>query len=1468
MARDLSSDAFGSSAKRAADLNKELANERRNKEQINELEKEKRSEIRKTNAEVEKGVREGKIRQETVANEPAQVRTTERGTQAIKDRTKATEAETRATRQLAAERIGLNKTAPAGFAQTGGGGGGGRVPPRGFGTLSGGPPPGGPPPGGGGPSEADRAYAESARRVTAVNAAEQRLMQTRLAADAGLRRHGALTTEFFQAAARGTVTIRELGFQTAATIGKFGGWLTAGAALFGAMSAVQQIGRGALDAASGVNDLQRVLQNVDATKLRGQFSGLAEHFNVPIKDAADAVYQMGKVFKDQDQAVSAAATALYAVKIGELDVGTATRYLTAIIQGANLSAADMASLFDQVNNAQNTFGVSIQGTLAGMAKATGSFRNLGGDVQRYLLPLIAASQKLTGQTGDVAGTAFQRIPNYLAQPKNQAVLKQYGINPAGNIDAILQRELNLAQSGKLKRDQLRDIAYATFGHFYGPRIGVPLLQNPERVAQYQRTLSPEASRGSAERELNTLLGSIQERIKKIGVELQRLGDKLVSTHLLDAFGGLIVALGSTLKMVNTLADGFNKLPDGVKKALSYGLELMIVMRLLRRFQVGEMFAGGRQNPTGVRGFFARAGGYGSPITLQRLGREGLAGQRAALEDEYARTSGQQQRAIFAQGRAEEDAKAAAKTAQGLTKGTEQYNAAMAQHQKFSDEAKGHEERVAGLARDRQRIESQYSQTLAVQEQTSKRSLGIFKRVNTAAVEQAKMAIPTTGQRPVVGQDKIGYIQGGKMVPFGPVVPGPQTQQLPAQTAQTVEHFGPVVKGMAEQTRQAETRATGLRSLAQRASTASSGLGAQMRGLDLVGTLANIMFAVGIGLSLGEMLKGFFEKMTGQLESEASVGAPKTKAELVPQLQSYQNKVLDAQKSSFLDFAYGATHIPGTGLPNPLLGALGPITGYFHQHAEQMAEEQRMTEARLRQALYQDMIAAYLEKGGVLPQNPQQAQQIAIQQANVKKASGWIRTNLGWLGDLGRDTKDAVDNAKIDVLGLLRGVQSNPQAQEALRKTLRRKYPGSYGNFEGTVDAGRINARPIEEHAGMVSNMLDDFSHVAARLGPKAYREKVAELKRTLQGVEFKDPRRYQEFGQRLNQLIEGAVLAAKGLNFDKRLKKIDDPDTLQNLLEAQQSLRDAGKPQGTIQRAIKIYQRQAQVLKNTHDPEQLKKLADARKTLMDILQEQVDAIGQKFDLRASRINSDVNPVAAQRVAVSKLRAQLAFEKAHHFDPKQIRDLQIQLNQAQIDLVNSIHQQALDLAHSQFDVARARAGDNSVKTARIDIQQALSDMRAARTPEEHNAALAALITGRNNLRNELFNRQIEDIQFQADIGKLTLDQQMAAYRRLLKTETLTRDQRRELKRKIYELRQQAESDSGGFELDVGSIKLPTIYDIRRAIGGKSYQNRVNITNSPNVNITVQDPQYAQAVGQSIDNTLGTSTAAAMRSAGYA
>lgn len=485
-----------------------------------------------------------------------------------------------------------------------------------------------------------------------------------------LQRSGALTNEFVEAAKRGEITVRELGAEVTGTIAKFGGWITAGSAVYFAFDALTAVKKGAIDASSGVNELERVVNHVSAGNAEEKFRGLAQEFNVPIEAAADAAYEMGKVYNNQNDAFTAARQVLYAVKIGELDTAAASKYLISIINGFHLPASRMAQVFDQVNEAQNNFGISTEDVLSGVAKASGTFHQASGEYKKYgedysyLLALITTGSKVTGQTGASVGTAIARSPGFLRKPSNQETLRQFGIDPNGAIEDVYNEAFKTAQGLSGKQVQL--LASALGGPQLGAKVFTGLLSNYAEFKKVLGDTSPANSQGSAQRELSKQLGGVDEQISKIGVSLERLGAEGAKSHFFDSLGLVLATLNGILELANNLATDFGKLPEPVQQTLAYLIQASVVLKAMRRLNLGETIVGGPGGePGAVRSGIGRFFGNESPDAFARQTRKAFIAESEALEKERGRLGGQLYRgqrretlAYGAAGAANEDVQAA------------------------------------------------------------------------------------------------------------------------------------------------------------------------------------------------------------------------------------------------------------------------------------------------------------------------------------------------------------------------------------------------------------------------------------------------------------------------------------------------------------------------------------------------------------------------------------------------------------------------------------------------------------------------------------------------------------------------------------------------------------------------------------------------------------------------------------------
>lgn len=427
-----------------------------------------------------------------------------------------------------------------------------------------------------------------------------------------MRRHGALTTEFLQALARGETTLSEFRFQIGSTIAKFAGWTAAATSVYGVVAAVSTLGRGAIDSLSGVNQLGRFVTNLDTERAQEQFRSLAREFHLPVADVVQGASGIAQVFHDQNQALEATRVVLTAVRVAELDVGDATNKLIPIVQGFKLNASDLADVLGAVNQAQNDFGVSIPDSLAGIGKAAGQLKAAGGDFYTATA-FIATAKRVTGQSGDAIGTALRRSAILIRRPSNREVLERYGIDPDADYNTILNESLKLGQKlskqGATGGKQLSELATKGLAT---PQIGpifTAVLQNRDLFERVFRDIQPDKARVGLARELRFVLSSIRDQFKSIKAEAEAIGAGLAQAGFFDAFGVLLQTIRLTLSLANDLLTTFNNLPAPLKKSAAYLLEAYVALRLLRRTGIGPGLAQRNQ----AFGFL----GYSQPEQLRR-----------------------------------------------------------------------------------------------------------------------------------------------------------------------------------------------------------------------------------------------------------------------------------------------------------------------------------------------------------------------------------------------------------------------------------------------------------------------------------------------------------------------------------------------------------------------------------------------------------------------------------------------------------------------------------------------------------------------------------------------------------------------------------------------------------------------------------------------------------------------------------
>lgn len=439
-----------------------------------------------------------------------------------------------------------------------------------------------------------------------------------------LRRHGALTTEYLTALARGETTVAEFGYQIGATTAKFAGWTAAAAATYGALGAVFEFGKGAVDASSGVERLNRTIEGVNTQQANQAIQQLSRDTNVSVKEAADAIFQYSRTFHTVDDAATAAGQGLSTLKLDNVSLADAVRLSTQIHQQFGVTAQGLQPVYDMLAAGQREYNARISDSIPLLRASTGAVRNAGGDLNQLVQLAVLAARVVPGIGGQI-GTAFARSASVVV-PKNLPQLqREFGLgfgNQATDWTALF--EAAVRRGGTLAHDDRRKLANLIFDPRYGSRLGG--LFSPQAAQQLgleQTTITPRGAAGSLQSELQKELATASERFHSITNEIQRTGAALGSSGIINVLSGMAQAGVAVGHVFGDVINTFDSLPNAAKETAEALLLVRGAMLFISRTRFGQSL-GDLTHLSNVPGF--------RPSDADRARNELTIGNRAALNN--------------------------------------------------------------------------------------------------------------------------------------------------------------------------------------------------------------------------------------------------------------------------------------------------------------------------------------------------------------------------------------------------------------------------------------------------------------------------------------------------------------------------------------------------------------------------------------------------------------------------------------------------------------------------------------------------------------------------------------------------------------------------------------------------------------------------------------------------------------------
>jgi hypothetical protein len=1274
---------------------------------------------------------------------------------------------------------------------------------------------------------------------------------------------GAANAQFVSSLLRGDVTLGEFGAQLTTTAGKFAQWTAAAGGVFAVIGIFDEVYKGARDSSSGVSQLQRSIDNLNTEKAQSDFRRLAEELNIPIKDASDAVFQFSRTFPNLQAAVAGASVGLRAQKVDNVELATSVRALTAVHQQFGVGANELSGVFDLLDEGQRRYNARVGDTLAVLGKSSAAVKDAGGSLLQ-LVQLATYASRVTGQPGNQIGTAFYRAAsNTVQNPANQSVIKSLGLDPNQAANDFTEFLITaIRKSASESQQWKRELAIAIGGKQQGGKVFEPLLSgNANLLNEIIGNVTPDKARGSTQDELGRILERNDERIKALKYDLEQMGAELQRAGATAGLGILLLTVTDTLKVTNQLLDAFNILPHPVKELIVVLLEAKLALAGLRATALGT----GLANATGLS--------FLAPSPEQQARRAERAAQQSALT-----------------------------SVTGLQGST------LVREQQLRTQAAINEQEIAILRTEQAAVTTTEERAAlkARVEQLEAESLALSQEGNLLLTEQAAQQEVANGL-----QARINALRAGEAPALG--------------------FFPGAAAGGAAAAAGSEAAAAGGASTAEIAGLVGGGLFAKLASLPevLSSTLSIAMRGLGVGILAdvgaqitGQIVGGGLGKKIAGIGGDIAIGAGA--GSVIPGVGTVVGGLGGALFGLVKEDLKGEKQRPDPNVEGfnhavaNFESKLGPVilraqAGEISPQALQQAQDAlrsmvsdpafdrfrgqlKALQTQLEEVSKGSSDAAqslaraklFNTYEGIAGENPKQAKEhiatlglkASVTGANPK-ALGTITDELDSLAGQfgGGENKEGLEALQEAETKLLEASKKNAQdlADKAKFDPNLSSKEGDYKASIGALDSALHGVQAGYEHlkaelgkeqdelARLEAERDQENAHPTGKLSQAKIdkREKdITELRKQIEGNKSQLGQVKKATEYESNQLKAAREQAAEAAFSD-----------ISNTIDASTNLAEAQTTNKSVQlhetlHADNLKLKLAAELFGKNSIQYKRALTEVLKEQQAIVEQAVTDIDVQGKLEASEIpgNGPDSDIARAQLGVNTLRQELGTLVAGKAEPNKIKQVQTQINEAERALAKSVTDRAKTVNDALAQIHEAQVVDPLAK-ARIGLGAAERDERGL-TGTELLQQKAVVAQKRADVYQQATDEKLAQLKYEHDVEKLSDNAYISSLQSLINTRKLANSTKRQLLGEIHQLEN---AGASGLELNVGSIKLPSVYEVRRAIAGgsrASLGSQLSVSTTNEFKITVSKGGDETKVFAAIDKALNTSTSAAMRAAGKA
>lgn len=322
---------------------------------------------------------------------------------------------------------------------------------------------------------------------------------------------------------------------------------------------LQQVYQNVVDIDSAMTELKKVTDETSGTysKFLSEAGDRAKNLGVSISDVVNATADFARLGYNLEEATQISDSAVMFKQVGDgvQSMDDATSDIISAMKAFNIEADKSLTITDRYNAVGNSFSITSAGVAEALKRSASSLHTAGNDIDQSIGMIVAANDvvqdpdsvgaglrvialRIRGATSELESMGEETDTVVKSTAKLQAEIKAIsGVNILESDNATFKSTYQIMDELSAKWSQLSDIQKATLTDKIAGKnranIFSSMMENWEDAKKAMETSKNSA--GSATKELDTYLSSIEGKLSRFQATFQSFSSDVLDSGVVKSF---------------------------------------------------------------------------------------------------------------------------------------------------------------------------------------------------------------------------------------------------------------------------------------------------------------------------------------------------------------------------------------------------------------------------------------------------------------------------------------------------------------------------------------------------------------------------------------------------------------------------------------------------------------------------------------------------------------------------------------------------------------------------------------------------------------------------------------------------------------------------------------------------------------------------------------------------------------------